>query len=142
MDSAKCAVRDLAEPQTAGVIVRNIDWLRTRGWRVWAATVMPSHLHLVLRHAEGGTGGLESDLGQFKNYTARVVNAMRGGQGTFWQRESFDHWCRNSTQWLGYIRYTVWNPVTAGLVRHWREWPWTVVDPEVEALVEATDGPM
>ena len=139
LDGAACAVRDLADADAAGVLLGNLDWLRTRGWRIWAATVMPSHLHVVLRNTDGRNDALDADLGQFKNYTARLVNARKDREGTFWQRENFDHWCRDMRQWLGFVRYTLRNPVAARLAGNWREWPWTVVDPEAALLVDGSE---
>ena len=93
---------------------------------------MPSHLHLVAANAMGKGDSLRKDLSRFMSYAARAVNAERGLKGGFWQREPFDHWCRDGDAWLRSVTYTVNNPVKAGLCATWRDWPHTVVDPEVE----------
>jgi REP element-mobilizing transposase RayT len=127
--------RDLCEPSVSRIILGNLDWLRGRAWRVWAATLMPSHVHLVLASTGGRGEVLRDDLAQFMSYVGRAVHAAKGKTGGFWQREPFDHWCRDGEAWLRSVTYTVNNPVKAGLCAAWRDWPHTVVDPDVEAVL-------
>ncbi len=132
LNKTPSATADLVKPAVADTIMANLDWLRGRDWRIWAACVMPSHIHLVLGNTAGQNMNLNQDLGQFKNFTARAANELLGLTGTFWQREVFDHWCRNSEQWLRFVHYTAMNPVRAGLATTWRSWRWTRIDPETE----------
>jgi len=135
LDAAARSERDLCAPEVSRIILANIEWLRGCGWRVWAATLMPSHAHLVLSNAAGRDGELTGDLARFMAYTARLINKARGASGGFWQREPFDHWCRDGDAWLRSVSYTLNNPVKAGLCRSWREWPHSVADPEAEGLL-------
>ena len=135
LDAAQRSERDLCEPAVSRVIIENLDWLRGRAWRVWAATVMPSHLHLVIANTGGRGDRLRKDLSHYMSYVARAVNTAHGEAGGFWQREPSDHWCRDSDAWLRSVTYTVNNPVKAGLCAAWRDWPRTVVDPEVDAVL-------
>jgi len=136
LDSMPTPSGSLAHPAVASMLCNNFDWLRKRGWRIWTACIMPSHVHCVMRNTEGRGGSLLEDLGLFKNFTGREANRLLGLQGSFWQREVFDRWCRNGEDWFRFFCYTVQNPVQAGAVQDWRNWPWTIVDPEVEALLE------
>ena len=106
----------------------NLDWLRERGWKVLAGVTLPNHVHLLMRNEAGRTGELIEDLGQFKNYTARLANRALGRSGSFWAREDFDHWCRTPEKVEAAVRYIRDNPVKAGLVRQWREWPWLAIE--------------
>ncbi len=135
LDAAGRGEHDLCESDVSRIIRANLDWLRGCGWRVWAATLMPSHAHLVLSNTEGRSAELISDLARFRAYTARLINRARGGSGAFWQREPFDHWCRDGDAWFHSVSYTLNNPVKAGLCRAWRDWPHTVADPEVEGMM-------
>ncbi len=135
LDAAARSPRDLCAPAVSAVVLGNLDWLRGRGWRIWAATLMPSHMHLVLRNTEGRNDALCSDLALFMSWTARQVNAAMETRGSFWQPEPFDHWCRDADAWLRSVGYTLHNPVKAGLCAAWRDWPHTVADPEVEGLI-------
>jgi len=140
LDAAARSERDLCEPAASRIILGNLNWLRGRGWRVWAATLMPSHVHLVMANAAGRGDALREHLAQFMSFAGRSVNAAKGTLGGFWQREPFDHWCRDSDAWLRSVTYTVNNPVKAGFSAAWRDWPHTVVDPEVEAVLSESDG--
>jgi len=135
LDAVARGERDLCESSASGIILENLAWLRTHGWRIWAATLMPSHLHVVMSSLAGCSNALRKDLAGFMAYTARRINATRGVSGSLWQREPFDHWCREGDAWFRSVSYTVNNPVKAGLCGSWREWPHTVVDEEVKALL-------
>jgi hypothetical protein len=122
----------LTHPPVARSIFDALPWLGnpSRGWRLYAITLMGTHAHIVMRNATGRSGELLRDLGQFKRHTARESNRILGRAGAFWAREDFDHWCRTEDKVAGAIRYTANNPVTAGLCTSWRDWQWTRIQPE------------
>lgn len=66
-------------------------------------------------------------LHSLKRYTAREANRLLGRTGAFWQHESYDHVVRDAAELERVIRYVANNPVAAGLVQEWTEWPWTYV---------------
>ncbi len=140
LNAAKEGPRDLTTPAIAQTLFDSFDWLRGRGWKIWAGCIMPSHLHLVLRNTEGRNNLLTEDLGLFMTYTGIGANRLRGVEGAFWQRECIDHWCRDSENWLEYVTYTARDPVQAGLVKSWRAWRWTVVDPELEDVLQENNA--
>ena len=55
-----------------------------------------------------------------------VMTMLHAGgiQGQFWQHESYDHVVRDEAELLRIRRYVLNNPVRAGLVQQWDEWPW------------------
>lgn len=87
-------------------------------------TIMPNHLHLVVRLLENGKG-LMRTLQRFKSYTALHANRHLGRTGQFWQRESYDHIIRDAPELDRVIAYVLNNPVKAGLIRDWTLWPHT-----------------
>lgn len=116
----------LTRPGVPEIVLANLDWLeKPRGWQVYAVTVLSNHMHLLMRSGEGRSGELLADLGQYKSYVARQANEMLGRTGSFWAREGFDHWCRDEAKVIGVARYICENPVKAGLVKGWADWPWT-----------------
>ena len=116
----------LTRPGVPELVLANLNWLeKQRGWHVYAATVLANHMHLLLRNNEGHSAELLEDLGQYKNYAAKQVNRILGRTGAFWAREGFDHWCRDEAKVIGVARYICANPVKAGLVKAWTDWPWT-----------------
>lgn len=121
----------LTAPDVAAVVWNNLDWLRGRGWLLYAVVLMSNHTHLLMRNEEGRTQYLLEDLAQFKNYAARKANEVLNRDGAFWSREDFDHWIRSREKFEGTVRYIANNPVKAGLVDHWSKWKWLGVDESV-----------
>jgi putative transposase len=83
--------------------------------------VMPNHVHmLVFPSAE-----MAEVMHHIKLRTAQQANRIlrRVGQ-SFWQSESFDHWCRSVQEMVKVRQYIVMNPVKAGLARRPQDWPW------------------
>ena len=136
LDSVSAA-QWLGSPEVATIVWDNLDWLRGRGWLVYAAVLMPNHIHLLMRNEDGRTQELLDDLAQFKCYTARKANEALKRTGAFWAREDFDHWIRNREKFEGTVRYIANNPVKAGLAAHWSEWKWCVADESAQHCLPA-----
>jgi putative transposase len=87
-------------------------------WRVLAAILMPGHLHVVVAPSEraGRLGNLSAAL---KRWMRKDLNASWE-----WQPGCFDRLlCSDESlhdKWL----YIQENPVRAGLVRQWKDWPY------------------
>jgi len=136
LDSCETGNTWLAKPDIASMILENLDWFRVeRGWRIYAGVVMSTHLHLLMRSEDGRSGDLLKDLADFKRFSGRKANQMLGRSGPFWARENFDHWIRNREKFEGTVRYILNNPVKAGLVTDWQEWPWYCLDESIRELV-------
>ena len=60
-----------------------------------------------------------------KGYTARKANKVLGRSGSFWEHESYDRWARDAEELQRMVLYIANNPVKAGLVESWRDWPWS-----------------
>jgi REP element-mobilizing transposase RayT len=75
--------------------------------------------HLVTFHS------LASIMHSIKRHTATKANLLLGRTGSFWQEESYDHFTRDHEEWLRTNRYVLHNPVKAGLVTEWKQWPWS-----------------
>ena len=94
------------------------------GFVVYTWVLMPNHAHVLLRHLDGRNHLLSGDLGRLKRFTGTRINAVLGNDGSFWQDENFDHWCRTPEEFDRVRHYVLQNPVRAGLVRSADEWPW------------------
>ena len=126
LDAARSGPKFLNIAPVASLVADAFAWMETRkGWRVAALTLMPNHVHALLRNEQGETHCLNKHLGILKGYTAREANRLLDRQGAFWMDENFDHWCRSEVERLGYIEYIRQNPVKAGLVMQTGDWPWT-----------------
>ncbi|MEX0867000.1 MAG: transposase [Pirellulales bacterium] len=128
LDAAKDSPMHLANPAIAKMVFDAFDWLEEqRGWEVFAAVIMPNHVHALLQNFAGRNDALSTDLGVVKGYTARLANQILQTKDAFWQDENFDHWIRDAEKFEATIRYIKQNPVKAGLCVNWRDWRWTRV---------------
>jgi len=104
-----------------------------------AYCIMPNHVHLLIdteRYVRKPTHRgvtapypLTDLLKQIKGRTARYCNQLLKRSGSFWQHESYDHVVRDSQEYERIVRYTLNNPVKAGLVEEWQHWPFTYLQP-------------
>jgi len=125
LDSCRAKKGKLAIPECAQAVIKSFTWLEGEyGWSVFAVTVMPNHVHAVMRNINGHNGDLNKDLGRLKSFTSREINRHIGREGTFWQSENFDRWCRTPEEFDRFCAYTINNPVKAGLVDNSSDWPW------------------
>jgi REP element-mobilizing transposase RayT len=103
-----------------------VDVLRARASRTGVAVhgycVMPDHVHLVV--SPSATCDIVTFVGQFKNLTQRATWA-RGAAGPLWQRSFWDHFLRADEDLLAVVPYVLENPVRAGLVSCWRDYPFS-----------------
>jgi REP element-mobilizing transposase RayT len=95
-----------------------------------AVCVMSNHVHAIFSlHANAHPHTTANIMGRHKSFTAGRCNKLLGRTGTpFWAANYFDRTIRRDA-WLPTMWYVVNNPVKAGLVSHWREWPGTWVAP-------------
>jgi len=115
----------LRKPQIARVVADSFAFAESEWhWRIPAYVIMPNHVHALLGGGDTATRDLSATLGSIKKFTARKANRILARKGRFWQPESFDHWCRTVDEEASVIDYIRNNPVKAGLVQSWRDWPW------------------
>ena len=126
----------LDEPSVAETMIENFKWLAERGWVIYAAVLLSTHIHLLMRNENGRSAQLLKDIGQFKRLTAFQINPLIQQTGSFWAREDFDHWIRTPEKFESAVRYIANNPVKAGRVKHWEEWKWTIIHESVRYCLE------
>jgi REP element-mobilizing transposase RayT len=94
--------------------------------------IMSNHFHWVLSVFKNDINGnpvyLEDILHSIKFFSARRINANEGTDGQLWTHESFDTTIRNHEHFINVVNYVINNPVSAGLVKDWRDWPGTFLE--------------
>ena len=92
------------------------------------AVVMPDHVHVIFTPLVNRQAieicSLAEIMDAVKGASAHKVNKALGRKGRVWQPESFDHVLRSSESLDAKIIYLLENPVRAGLVREWTNYPW------------------
>lgn len=131
----------LQQPAIAQIVVDSIH----RGasldhYQLHAFVVMPNHVHLLLTPRVAPSRLLKP----LKGWTARQANRILGRTGEpFWQRESYDHWVRDSAEFERIRRYIENNPVKAGLVARPSDYPWSsaaeIAAPGIDKIVDAAN---
>ena len=91
--------------------------------RVFAATLMPDHLHVVV--SPRGRSVIRW-VNSFKSHSTRVAQGFRP-QRILWQPSFWDRRLKDEAEFWAALHYVTNNPVEAELVGDASEWPWTGV---------------
>ena len=102
-----------------------LEAMESEGWLVGEATIMPNHVHLLIIRQQSDFS-LKEILKRFKGRSARWMNQELDRSGRFWQEDWFDRWMRHDGERAKTVAYIRQNPVKAGLVDEWSEYPWRV----------------
>ena len=128
------AVRDL--------IIEAILHRDRREWIVLAFSLMPNHVHLVVKHISR-TLHMGTVLQRFKSFTATMANRGLGTTGAqFWEHEGYDTIVETAAELRIHCRYTLLNPVYATLAIKWHEWPGNYCNAEAIRALIADSAPV
>ncbi len=113
-------VRPFADEMLAQSIIALLDNRgRRSGVTLHLYCLMPDHLHLIMQMASGNLIDVVSEL---KSATTRVWWS-HGGRGRLWQPSFYDHGIREAQDFEAIAAYVLENPVRAGLVEEWEDYP-------------------
>lgn len=118
---------DLFLPYRARTIaLRHCPFETTKRIELYAAVIMPTHVHLLftpLENDEGEPFSLAEIMKGIKGSSAYNINKLLNRKGALWLPESFDRIMRRGDfeHKLNYIRA---NPVDAGLCKRPEEYRW------------------
>jgi REP-associated tyrosine transposase len=126
LDKPKSGPTWLADERIASIVAEALRFRDGRSYRLDAYSIMPNHVHAIFAPLATETEplSLSSIMHSLKRNTARRANEILYRSGPFWEHESFDHYIRNQSEFNRIIKYVLENPVRAGLVTSWLEWPW------------------
>ena len=112
----------LNHPEAAQIILSGLHWLESQKRIILdAAVIMPDHLHFVAGLRQDSLDRLMHSL---KSYTAKKINTLLNRQGAFWQPQYHDHAVRGDEDLNEVVLYSLNNPVRAGLVRDFHDYPY------------------
>jgi len=122
----------LAQTDIAELIREAIFHRHPQEYELICFSIMANHVHQVVLNIHDDVP-INQPIGTLKSYTASEANKILQRKGQFWQHESFDHVVRTGK--LGStIQYVLNNPVEAGLVRDWEQWPHSWLNPKYDKL--------
>ncbi|AQG80816.1 REP-associated tyrosine transposase [Spirosoma montaniterrae] len=115
----------LSETAVAQIVEESIRYRNGKHFALHAYCVMPNHVHLLVTNEQTDMP-FHRVLGSMKANSAKAINLHlnRVGQPV-WATESYDHVVRNGKSFERIISYIIHNPVKAGLVMKWQDWPHT-----------------
>jgi REP element-mobilizing transposase RayT len=127
----------LNNPTVAKVVKEAMHYRDANEYDLFAYCLMSNHVHIVFEHLDKNSIEASTKeytvtkiLQEMKRYTAQKCNKVLGRNGAFWQSESYDRVIRDAEELENTVAYTLNNPVKAGLVKHWKDWPYTYCKPE------------
>ncbi|MFT5015704.1 MAG: putative transposase [Limisphaerales bacterium] len=127
----------LAQEGVAEIIINSWFFLQESGIYIYAICVMSNHVHLVVRALDEAVEvPIGQLIGRHKSFTAHKINGLfkREEQGV-WNRTYFDRRVRTG-RFSAVIWYVLNNPVKAGLVDDWRDWPGTYLNADFDELFQ------
>lgn len=128
LDQALSGETFLKNEQIASLIAKAIYYRDTRVYDLISFCIMPNHVHLIftpLEKEKDNCYSLTEILHSLKRHTARQSNLFLGRSGPFWQDESYDRVIRDEAELERIVKYVLYNPVKAGLVKEQNDWKWT-----------------
>jgi REP element-mobilizing transposase RayT len=102
--------------------------------RILAFCILDNHYHLVV---ENSTGRLSDLMKRVNSQFAIAYRKGHPGRGSIFQDRFKSTLIENDAYLITSIMYTLYNPVRAGIVRHYSRYPWTSV---IELLSRKEDG--
>ncbi len=117
----------LSNPKVAKVVQDSLHWMDGKAYKLVCYTIMHNHVHKIVYKTQEV---LWVSMKRHKSFTGRTANKILNLTGQFWQHESFDHCIRNKPSFIQKVQYTLNNSVKAGLVKNWRNYPYSWVSPE------------
>ena len=119
---------DLCRQDIGRMIVNEVKAQEGKSVRTFALCVMRNHIHWVFTLLGASPTrkdqNLPDYLSGFFSHISRLINELDGVHGRqVWQRESYDTTVRDLEHLYLAVRYTLRNPVEAGLCAKASEWP-------------------
>lgn len=104
----------------ANIVKNEIHKYDGQEYKLICYSVMPNHIHIIF-HLLPNSKNIGKIMQNIKRISAFRINKILGKTGNFWQAESYDHIIRDEKELNKLIKYTLMNPVKAGIVENWKE---------------------
>ena len=129
LDQATTGPTWLRVPAVAALVAEALHFRHGTSYELVAYCIMPNHVHAVVALPDDAPPLLRT-LQSLKANTAILANRHLQRTGAFWQRETYDHIVRNAEEGHRIVAYVLNNPVKAGWVTSWDQWPHTYWNPD------------
>jgi putative transposase len=113
--------REVLPPPARNVVLAACIRLHEVLWWLDCVVVMPDHVHLLAFPFELAIATI---VGRVKGRSSHDINQLLNRTGSWWQRDGFDRIVRSDEKLHKKRQYLFDNPVRAGLVERWEDYPW------------------
>jgi REP element-mobilizing transposase RayT len=123
----RCRQGQTLEPEERTITLKAIKYWDGRKWEVYAAVVMPDHVHALVQPlslSEDGVIDLGEILHSVKSFTVHKINQQKGAKGSIWQDERYDRIVRDDAEFLEKWQYLRNNVVKEGMAEYPEDYPW------------------
>lgn len=131
----------LKKDEVARVVIEKLHEFDDDKYRLISYCIMPNHVHLLIDTSiqiVDKDGCYLSDIPENYFQLYQIMKRIKGGSavkanrilnrtGKFWQKDSFDRFIRDRSEFYGTLYYILNNPVKAGLVNNWRDYAFSYV---------------
>ncbi len=123
--------RQLSE-KARDIMLESILRWKDRRYELYAACVMPDHVHLLIEpmieHGDDSRSpvffSLSKILHSLKSFTATQINKIERTKDPLWETESFDRLIRSESDLREKFLYITRNPWDARVVEHGKDYRW------------------
>ena len=138
LDNITSGPHYLKHPEIAKIVEAELHKFDCATYDLIAYCIMSNHVHILIdthiqlpekfdidTYNETHFEPLQNIMKRIKGPTAVYANRSLKRNGKFWQRESFDRVVRNEKEFQKTITYILENPVEAGIVEQWDDYPYS-----------------
>jgi REP element-mobilizing transposase RayT len=129
MDAMTNPFVNLSKTKYNELIIQSIRFWEGKKLKNIAFSIMPSHVHwifeLFCKDLNEQPVYLQDIMKSVKQFSSNQINKLEKREGALWQKESFDTTIRDEEHLYFSVNYVLNNPVKAGFVLDWRDWPGT-----------------
>lgn len=118
--------RPFLDPNVAAMVCASVEKsTQLSNFLLFAYCLMPDHLHMLVSPGNSETP-VSHFLHRFKSFTTHEYRTMAQRE-RLWQTTAYDRVLRGTDDVMTVATYVANNPVRAGLVQCWTEWPYSRV---------------
>ncbi len=125
LNNSKTPKNSLLKENNKTTIEEALKFWEGKRLKTHAYCIMSNHFHWVVSIFEKDEKGkpvyLQDILHSVKLFSSRRINANENCNGQLWEHESFDTTIKDEKHFVSVVNYTINNPVSAGLVKNWKD---------------------
>ena len=124
----RCKKDEVLSPEERTITLESLHYWDGRKWTLYAAVVMPDHVHTLVQPMtlpqSDGVYDLAEIIHSVKSFSVHQINRLRGRRRSLWQDERYDRIVRDEAEILEKWQYIMNNPLKQELVQRWEDYPW------------------